>query len=168
MRAPGLVKEAQPFWAFLAERTAAAHPGCLEIVTDQENVFRALTGASPPVTEEYAKKLPEAFRKPEKVLKMQGTDVPVRFHDGTSLSLTAVYSLETAMSEALSKKVWLKSGGYLVIEQTEALTVIDVNSGKNEKKTDKEEMIFRTDEEALTEAMRQIRLRNLSGIICHG
>ena len=158
-------EELQPFWAFLAERTAASHPGCLEIVTDQENVFCALTGASPPVLEEYARKLPEAFRKPEKVHKMKGTDVPVRWHDGTSLPLSAVYSLETAVSEALSKKVWLKSGGYLVIEQTEALTVIDVNSGKNEKKSAKEEMILKTDEEAVTEAMRQIRLRNLSGII---
>ena len=165
VRAPGLVQSAQPFWAFLAERTAASHPGCLEIVTDQENVFCALTGASPPVLEEYARKLPEAFRKPEKVHKMKGTDVPVRWHDGTSLPLSAVYSLETAVSEALSKKVWLKSGGYLVIEQTEALTVIDVNSGKNEKKSAKEEMILKTDEEAVTEAMRQIRLRNLSGII---
>ena len=96
---------------------------------------------------------------------MKGTDVPVLFRGGTSLPLTAVYSMETAVAEALSKKVWLKSGGYLVIEQTEALTVIDVNSGKNEKKTAKEQMILKTDEEAVAEAMRQIRLRNLSGII---
>ena len=165
VRAPALVQEDKPFWAFLAERTAAGHPGCLEIITDQRDVFRALTGSEPPVVEEYAKKLPEAFRKPEKVLKMQGADVPVRYHDGISLPLTAVYSLETAVSEALSRKVWLKSGGYLVIEQTEALTVIDVNSGKNEKKIPREEMILQTDEEAVSEAMRQIRLRNLSGII---
>ncbi len=164
-RAPALVQAEKPFWAFLAERTATSHPGCLEIITDQESVFRALTGSEPPVMEEYAKKLPEAFRKPEKVLKMQGTDVPVRYHSGTSLPLTAVYSLDTAVSEALSKKVWLKSGGYLVIEQTEALTVIDVNSGKNEKKIPREQMILQTDEEAISEAMRQIRLRNLSGII---
>ena len=72
------------------------------------------------------------------------------------------YSLETAVQEARKEKVWMKSGGYLVIQPTEALTVIDVNSGKCQKKTREFAAINR---EAATEAARQIRLRNLSGII---
>ena len=69
------------------------------------------------------------------------------------------------LEEALNKKVWMKSGAYLVIEQTECLTTIDVNSGKMLKGTQKEEAIWSINEEAAREAALQIRLRNLSGII---
>ena len=165
VRAPGIVRAAEPFWQFLAEKTAAERKDGFEIVTDLPEAFRALTGEDPPKTERYAEKLPEAFRKPLSPLRMKGTDVPVTFPGEGSLPLTAVYSLGTAAADALSKKVWLKSGGFLVIEQTEAMTVIDVNSGKNEKKTEKDALILSTDEEAAEEALRQIRLRNLSGII---
>ena len=69
------------------------------------------------------------------------------------------------MQEALREKVWLKSGGYLVIQPTEALTVIDVNTGKYERKSKMEDAFLRTNLEAAREAARQMRLRNLSGII---
>ncbi|HHY64395.1 MAG TPA: ribonuclease E/G, partial [Clostridiaceae bacterium] len=67
--------------------------------------------------------------------------------------------------EALSRKVWLKSGGYLVFDYTEALTVIDVNSGKYTGKKDFEETAFSINMEAAEAIARQVRLRNLSGII---
>lgn len=70
---------------------------------------------------------------------------------------------------ALSKKVWLKSGGYLIIEQTEALSVIDVNSGKNVTKAKSMEAIeasaLKTNLEAADKLCQQIKVRNLSGII---
>ena len=69
------------------------------------------------------------------------------------------------MERALEKKVWLKSGGYLVIEPTEAMVVIDVNSGKYSAKKQQRETIFRINREAAEEIARQLRLRNLSGII---
>lgn len=69
------------------------------------------------------------------------------------------------MEEALAKKVWLKCGGYLVIEPTEALTVIDVNSGKYTAKKSMEETFYKINEEAALEIAHQIMLRNLSGII---
>ncbi len=81
------------------------------------------------------------------------------------ISLCALYGLKSLFAEALSKKVWLKSGGYLVIEPTEALTVIDVNTGKTDVKMSKEETIQRTNREAALMAARQLRLRNISGII---
>ena len=65
----------------------------------------------------------------------------------------------------LRKRVWLNSGAYLVIEPTEALTVIDVNTGKAINKKDMHSHIYAINREAAAEAARQIRLRNLSGII---
>lgn len=58
----------------------------------------------------------------------------VHFHDDSGYPLGKIYSTETAVEHALSERVWLKHGGYLVIQVTEALTVIDVNSGKNVRK----------------------------------
>ena len=69
------------------------------------------------------------------------------------------------MEEALGKRVWLKSGGYLVIEPTEAMVVIDVNTGKYSGKKKLQETILKINLEAAVEIARQIRLRNLSGII---
>ncbi|MFI5304760.1 MAG: ribonuclease E/G [Nitrospiria bacterium] len=75
------------------------------------------------------------------------------------------YEVETEISRALARKVWLKSGGYLVIDRTEALTVIDVNTGRYVGKKDLEETILRTNLEALKEIAYQLRLRNIGGII---
>ena len=75
------------------------------------------------------------------------------------------YNVQSAIQEALSRKVWLKSGGYLVFDYTEALTVIDVNSGKFTGKKDFEETVFSINMEAAKAIARQLRLRNLSGII---
>lgn len=74
------------------------------------------------------------------------------------------YMLESYIEKALNKKVWLKSGGFLVIEPTEAMTVIDVNSGKFTGKN-RETTIFKTNMEAAEEIAVQLRLRNLSGMI---
>lgn len=88
----------------------------------------------------------------------------VHYHDPL-LPMHKLYSLERELSEALSQRVWLRSGGYLVIQPTEALTVVDVNSGKYEAGKKKEETILKVNLEAARETARQMRLRNLSGII---
>ena len=75
------------------------------------------------------------------------------------------YGIEAEINRALSRKVWLPSGGYLVIDQTEALTSIDVNSGRYVGKYHFEETIFRTNMEAINEVVHQLQLRNLGGII---
>ena len=86
-------------------------------------------------------------------------------YEDEMLPLIKLYSIETVFEEALHKKVWMRSGGFLVIEPTEALTVIDVNSGKNIKGKNKQKLIFETNKEAVYETARQLRLRNISGII---
>jgi ribonuclease G len=88
----------------------------------------------------------------------------ISLYDGVE-PLFDTYNLEIEIERALNQKVWLKSGGYIVIDQTEALTAIDVNTGKFVGKNDQEETILRTNLEAVRELVYQLRLRNIGGLI---
>ncbi|MCR5388595.1 MAG: ribonuclease E/G [Lachnospiraceae bacterium] len=80
-------------------------------------------------------------------------------------SLDNLYSFSNQVKRALDNKVFLKSGGFLVIEKTEALWVVDVNSGKTDKKTDKSKSVMTVNKEAALEISKQFKLRAMSGII---
>jgi ribonuclease G len=82
-----------------------------------------------------------------------------------SVPLFEAYNVETDLARALNKKVWLKSGGYVVIDSTEALTVIDVNTGRYVGRHNLEETILKTNLEAVREIAYQLRLRNIGGLI---
>jgi ribonuclease G len=115
-----------------------------EIVTDLPEIFQELTDEQ----KNHQSPLP-----------------PVRLYED-SYPLASAVGLAAQLEKALRKKVWLKSGGSLIIEPTEALTVIDVNTGKSiSGKQSKELNYQKTNQEAALEIARQIRLRNLSGII---
>jgi len=88
----------------------------------------------------------------------------VELYDGSEPIFDA-YNLEGDISRALKQKVWLKSGGYIVIQQTEALVAIDVNTGRYVGKHNLEETIVKTNLEAVKEIAYQIRLRDIGGII---
>lgn len=88
----------------------------------------------------------------------------VRLYKGEE-QLFDSFGLEQQFDAALRSKVWLKSGGYLVINPTEALVAIDINTGRFTGGTDLEDTVFRTNLEAAREVVRQIRLRDLGGII---
>jgi ribonuclease G len=75
------------------------------------------------------------------------------------------FGVELDIARALGRRVWLKSGGYIVIDQTEAMTIVDVNTGKFVGKEDLEDTLLKTNLEAVKEIAYQIRLRNLGGII---
>lgn len=81
-----------------------------------------------------------------------------------NLPIFEAYSIENKIEKVLNNKVWLKSGGFLIIDIVEAMTIIDVNTGKNINKSF-EDMIFKTNKEALEQISKEIRLRNISGII---
>lgn len=115
------------------------------IVTDELSVFQTLQAY-------YKENDPEKYSR-------------LSFYRDEKLSLSGLYGLTGKLSEATAKNVWLKSGGYLVIEPTEALTVIDVNTGKYTGKKNTAETFSLINEEAALEVARQLRLRNLSGII---
>lgn len=88
----------------------------------------------------------------------------IDFHQD-AIPLFDQYHVEQEIHKALSKRVWLKSGGYLIIETTEALTSIDVNTGRFVGKKTLEETILKTNIEAAEEIVKQLRLRNIGGII---
>lgn len=93
------------------------------------------------------------------------TEKPVRLYTDSDYPIRKLYNLDRQVSDALRAKVWLKSGAYLVIEPTEALVAIDVNTGKCETGKNREETFFRINCEAAVETARQLRLRKLSGMI---
>lgn len=112
-----------------------------EIVTDEKDIYGVLAAHA------YAQ------------------SIPVRFYEDQRISLSSVYALDTRLGELLAPKVYMKSGAYLMIEPTEALMAIDVNSGKAERKTEPEEFYFQTNLEAVREVCYQLSARNISGMI---
>jgi len=114
--------------------------------------------------------IPEIYDEISSAIKPGETDREVqcpdlRLYSDTAYSLISLKGIKSQLEKALGKRAWLPSGGYLIIETTEALSVIDVNTGKNIRRGDPEQLFFNTNMEAAAEALRQIRLRNLSGII---
>jgi ribonuclease E len=91
----------------------------------------------------------------------------VEYYDAEEegLPLYERFHMQEQLLKALDRKVWLPSGGSLIIESTEALTVIDVNTGKNVGRTNLEETVYRNNLEAAEEVARQLRLRDIGGII---
>jgi ribonuclease E len=89
----------------------------------------------------------------------------VEYYDEESLPIFERYHVHEQLHKALDRKVWLPSGGSIIIERTEALTVIDVNTGKNVGTSSLEETVFRNNLEAAGEIARQLRLRDIGGII---
>ena len=91
----------------------------------------------------------------------------VEFYDAEAegLSMFERFHIHEQLHKALDRKVWLPSGGSLIIEHAEALTVIDVNTGKNVGTSNLEETVFHNNLEAAEEIARQLRLRDIGGII---
>lgn len=117
-----------------------------EIITDKKELFNEI--------QEYLN-----FYQAEDIEKL-------RYYDSETVNLDRLYNISTQLEKAVSKQVWLKSGGTLVIEPTEALTVIDVNTGKAIKGNKKvQETFLKVNLEAAKEIAIQLKLRNLSGII---
>jgi ribonuclease G len=109
---------------------------------------------------------PGAYEKIVEYLKLEGKDQAslVEMYQGKE-SIFAAFYLEEDWRRLLAPQVWLKSGGYLIIDTTEALTAVDVNTGRFTQGRDLEDTILTTNLEAAREGARQIRLRNLSGLL---
>lgn len=99
----------------------------------------------------------------QRMLRTQSSGCRLRLADDEKIEM--LYGITSEVDKALKRRVWLKNGGYLIIDQTEALTVIDVNTGKFVGTRDLQDTILQMNLEAAAEIARQIRLRNLGGII---
>ncbi len=121
-------------------------------------------------TEEVDRFVIDSKQEYEKVLELLDDIAPslkkrVELFYSSERTIFDLYTLEPEIEKALRRRVWLKSGGYLVIDRTEALTAIDVNTGKYVGTTDLQDTVFRTNLEAAREIARQLRLRDIGGII---
>ena len=133
---------------------------------EMDLTFRVVRDLFSPEVDEFLVDTAEGY---EKVLQYANTLVPQlaarvkRYED--KLPIFEATGIEKEIDKALRRRVWLKSGGYIVIDHTEALVAIDVNTGKYVGKRDFEETVLKINLEAAAEAVRQIRLRDLGGII---
>lgn len=108
----------------------------------------------------------EQYEKVLQVVELISKDLAkkVKYYD-KAYDIFDNYGIRPKISKLLTRKVWLKSGGYLVIDQTEALTVIDVNTGKFVGSIDLKDTVLKTNLEAAREIAKQLRLRDIGGII---
>ena len=121
-------------------------------------------------TDEVDRFVIDSKQEYEKVLELLDDIAPslkkrVELFFSSDRTIFDLYTLEPEIEKALRRRVWLKSGGYLVIDRTEALTSIDVNTGKYVGSTDLADTVFKTNLEAAREIARQLRLRDIGGII---
>jgi len=121
------------------------------------------------LTEDVDRIVVDTQEEYDKIVRFIGTFMPrlkyvIEFYDDDEPIFDA-FGLEVEISRALGRKVWLKSGGYIIIEQTEALTAIDVNTGRFVGKHNLEDTILKTNLEAVKEIAFQLRLRNIGGLI---
>ena len=137
------LQEAPP--AYISDLKNVYTEGLTEIVIEDEELYRQ-------VREYYTREQPAELEK-------------LRLYQSSQLPLGKLYHTQTVLERALSERVWLKNGAYLVIQYTEALTVIDVNSGKCSVKKNPSETYLKINLEAAREIARQLRIRNLYGII---
>ncbi len=152
-------------WNEIREKAASVTAPAL-VYEDLNSVLRAIRDW---VTEEIDKVIVDSRYHYNEILKFVSHFMPplkqkVELYHG-DIPIFDAYSISTELSRALERKVWLKSGGYIVIDQAEALVAIDVNTGRYVGKKNLEDTILKTNLEAVQEIAYQLRLRNCGGII---
>ena len=106
----------------------------------------------------------ELYEKISNILEQTGKD-KIKLEMKNEKNICDIYDLTSQIEKAKSRKIWLKCGGFITIDKTEALTAIDVNSGKYVGGKDLEQTVYRVNKEATVEIAKQLRLRDIGGII---
>lgn len=152
-------------WRELESRIGERPQPCV-IYEDLPLFLRALRDLARPYTEKIRIDSREAYGRAAEFVGKYAPEIAGRLeHYPGERPLFDFYGVEEEIGKALQNKVTLKSGGYLIIEQTEAMSTIDVNTGAFVGHRNLEETIFKTNLEAATAIARQLRLRNLGGIV---
>jgi ribonuclease G len=152
-------------WNRILKRSEDASAPC-QLHYDMDLILRSIRDL---FTSDVAKVIVDRAVDHQRILDFVDSFAPrmkarIELHEGPQ-PLFDQYGIEPAISRALERRVWLKSGGYIVIDQTEALTTIDVNTGRYVGTRNQEETILKTNLEAAREIVDQLRIRNLGGII---
>ncbi|MEW5755593.1 MAG: ribonuclease G [Pseudomonadota bacterium] len=159
------VRYLERLWQSIQERIATERAPCI-VHEDLSLAMRAMRDLVGPDVEKVRIDSREGFRKAVKFAEKFIPEVAAKIeHYPGERPIFDLYGVEDEIQKALEKKVQLKSGGYLVIDQTESMTTIDVNTGAFVGHRNLEETIFKTNLEAAQAIARQLRLRNLGGII---
>ncbi len=152
-------------WDSIQEQARSARPGTC-VHEDLPLAIRTLRDMVDNDTEVVMVDSRETWEKLKKFAEKYIPDLPCRIeHYPGDRPLFDLYNIDDEIERALGRKVELKSGGYLIIDQTEAMTTIDINTGAFVGHHNLEETIFKTNMEAAQAIARQLRLRNLGGII---
>ena len=138
-----------------------------KLYEDHDLIFKILRDIASPEVSKIIIDSKEDYEKMSTYLEeyMPKCEVNIEYYENNKVSLFDAYNIELEIDKILDKKVWLKSGGYIVVDYTEALTVIDVNTGKFVGSYDFNDTILKTNLEAAKEIALQLKLRNIGGII---
>ncbi|HCC68642.1 MAG TPA: Rne/Rng family ribonuclease [Nitrospiraceae bacterium] len=152
-------------WKNVHEKRSKVVPPYL-LYSDLDLVFRSVRDL---LSHEVHRLVIDSEEEYKRIIEFVNTYFPklaskIEFYD-SSEPIFDFFGIEMEISRALGRRIWLKSGGYIVIDQIEALTAIDINTGKFVGKASLEDTILKTNLEAVKEIAYQIRLRNLGGII---
>lgn len=159
------LKFLRQLWSRVEERSRASRAPAL-VYQDLGLLRRVVRDLFTDEVERFVIDSPEEFHRVQDLLSSFAPKLKTRvqlYRNGEPI--LEHFGVERELERALRRKVWLSSGGYIVIDRTEALSVIDVNTGKYVGKTDLASTIFRTNMEAVGEIVRQIILRDIGGII---
>jgi ribonuclease G len=155
----------QKLWAVLSEKAAYARPGQL-VHEDLPLAVRVLRDVVSSGVDKVSIDHPDTYQRMKEFARTFMPDLADRIELYESdRPMFDLYGVEDEIQKSLERKVPLKSGGYVIFDQTEAMTTIDVNTGAYVGHRNLEETIFRTNLEAAVAIARQLRLRNLGGII---
>ncbi|MBQ1171286.1 MAG: ribonuclease E/G [Lachnospiraceae bacterium] len=139
---------------------------CFSCIHDKSDfVIRSLSKIDFLKTDRIVTDSAEEYDYLKSILPSCVSEVLAFYDEKQKLPLSLLYEIKSRLHSMISKKIWLKSGGYLVVEPTEALTVIDVNSGKNIQKMSKSELVRKTNLEAAEIIPFLLSVNNISGII---
>ena len=150
-------------WNSIVTAADSANPPCL-LYRDQDLLYRVIREACSEDVEEIVVDTPFALHRTTQLLQHWNMNVKVSMHKGNEPLLVAT-GVNKEIHAALQTKVNLPLGGYLFIQQTEALTVVDVNSGKFTSSATQAETILKTNLQAADEIARQLKLRNIGGMV---
>ena len=150
-------------WNSIVTAADTANPPCL-LYRDQDLLYRVIREACSEDVEEIIVDTAFALHRTTQLLQHWNMSVKVNMHKGNEPLLVAT-GVNKEIHAALQTKVNLPLGGYLFIQQTEALTVVDVNSGKFTSSSSQAETILKTNLQAADEIARQLKLRNIGGMV---
>jgi ribonuclease E len=150
-------------WEAIQQAAETANPPVL-LNRDEDFVHRVLRDFYGPEVTRVVVDSPEAVGRVQGFLGADQANLLIEFH-GESTEILEHYRVHAAIRDALKPRVDLPSGGYVIIEPTEALTVIDVNSGSFTRSANARETVLWTNCEAAVEIARQLKLRNIGGVV---